>query len=152
MLNKNINSTYNSTLKLICKLIGHNKTTTNFELNRIGKTLFNNKFAGCFPIDKIPKLNSLQKYCILNLDNSRGSGSHWISCVFDNGNYILYDSFGRCHTKIINKKYIKRINIINTDIEPSNMDQKVSQFNCGQRALAALVIYDLHGLDFYMKL
>ena len=57
--------------KKVYPLIG-DKTTYLSELLRIGKKLFGVKFKGVFPSDKIPKLNDLSPYAILNLDKYFG--------------------------------------------------------------------------------
>lgn len=148
-----IEKIYKKVLEMVETIIGHNETTSNFDLNKVGNLLFGSKFLGCYPIDKIPKLNNLTPYCILNLDTSRQSGSHWISVVFHNDKYYIYDSFARCHTRIIDKKYTKQLkSIINTDLKESPMDQKILQSNCGQRCLTALYICDNYGIDSYLKL
>jgi hypothetical protein len=39
------------------------------DLNKIGKKLLGTKFRGVFPSDRIPILNDITPYAILNLDN-----------------------------------------------------------------------------------
>ena len=66
---------YNKILKDVERLTG-DKTTYLEQLNGVGKKLLGVKFKGVFPSDKIPKLNDLSPYCILNLDKYTESGSH----------------------------------------------------------------------------
>ena len=64
---KTANKLYNVYLKHIYQLIG-DKTTYLNQIQGAGKKLLGVKFKGVFPSDKIPKLNDLAPYCILNLD------------------------------------------------------------------------------------
>ena len=136
---------YNNYLDSIHYLIGNN-TTYGTLLNKIGKQLFTSKFKGVYPSDKIPILNQLSKYCILNLDNSEEPGSHWIALALTKNNSIMvYDSFGRNHTKIIpNLNRNEKRKIINVD---RDCDQDLLESNCGQRCLAWLLVFDNYGPD-----
>jgi|AntRauTorckE5430_2_1112549.scaffolds.fasta_scaffold03450_5 hypothetical protein len=127
-------------------LVG-NQTTYLSELYKAGRKLFGIKFHGVYPSDKIPHLNDLSCYCILNLDRSTQSGSHWIALakIPDQNKSIVFDSFGRDYTEIIpilgksgNGK------IINTD---EDQDQKVMETDCGARCLSFLMVFDKHGAD-----
>jgi len=147
MNNKEIAETlYNFVLhEYIEKKIG-NETTYDSELSNFCNELLGSKFAGVFPSDKIPKLTNKKPYCILNLDRSDQSGSHWVSLCYDNGAYLFYDSFGRKNTKIINSlsKTIKTI------IKDSELDaeQNIMETNCGQRSISFLLIHDMYGKEY----
>ena len=135
---------YNAYLKQIYKLIG-NKTTYLTQLLGAGKKLLDIKFKGVFPSDKIPKLNDLSPYCILNLDRSNEPGSHWISLAKDGDRTLIYDSFGRDYKRIIpNIAYSGNGTIANTD---KDSEQKISETDCGARSLAWLLLFDKHGWD-----
>ena len=99
-----------------------------------------------YPSDKIPKLNNLSPYCILNVDKSDETGSHWVAIVkMQNEKTLFYDSFGRDGVKLIpNIRYSGNGKIINTD---RDIEQKISQQNCGARCLSFLCIYDKWGED-----
>ena len=63
-------------------------------------------YLGTWSHDKIPKLPNKTFSGIVNLDNSRGAGTHWV-CVYHDKNkpfteYI--DSFGLPFSDIIEKK------------------------------------------------
>jgi hypothetical protein len=127
-------------------LIG-NKTTYLGELEGAGKKLLKVKFKGVFPSDKIPKLNDLSPYCILNLDKSTESGSHWIALakIPNSNDSVVYDSFGRDHRKIIPNLNLSgngRIN--NTD---NDSEQEILETDCGARCLAWLMVFDKQGVD-----
>lgn len=136
--------------KKIYPLIG-DKTTYLTELEGAGKKLFGAKFKGVFPSDKIPKLNDLSKYCILNLDTSKEKGSHWIALARNSDEEsIVYDSFGRDYKRIIpNLNYSGNGRIKNTE---KDAEQKILQTDCGARCLAFLMVFDKHGQDMALKI
>ncbi len=138
---------YNQKLKEIEKYHVGDKTTFLSQLNGAGKKLLGVKFKGVYPSDKIPKLNDLSPYCILNLDSSKEPGSHWIALAKnqDKNHTIVYDSFGRHNNKIIpNLKFSGNGRIIDSDRDP---EQKPKETNCGARALSFLCIHDKYGED-----
>ena len=138
---------YNQKLKEIEKYHTGDKTTYLGELNGVGKKLLGVKFKGVFPSDKIPKLNDLSPYCILNLDTSKEPGSHWIALAKNHkaDHTMVYDSFGRHNHAIIPKlRYSGNGRVIDAD---RDIEQKVLQTNCGARSLAFLCIYDKWGED-----
>ena len=135
---------YREQLKKIEKITG-DKTTYLKQVESTGKQLWGVKFKGVYPSDKIPKLNDLSPYCILNLDSSEEPGSHWVVLAKNIGrsSSIFYDSFGRDHARIIpNLRYSGNGRIINTDDDP---EQKINQENCGARCLSFLCILDKYG-------
>ena len=146
---------YNAILKRVERLIG-NKTTFLSQLGNTGKQLLGDKFKGVYPSDKIPKLTLKTPYCILNLDKSNESGSHWISVTLDTHGHtssvsgvkgarplVVYDSFGRTNTHII-PSLSKSGNglLIDTD---KDAEQDILELNCGQRSLAFLIFFDKYG-------
>ena len=134
--------------KKVYPLIG-DKTTYLTELEGAGKKLFKVKFKGVFPSDKIPKLNDLSPYCILNLDSSKEKGSHWIALAKLGSDTLVYDSFGRDYKKIIpNLSYTGNGRIKNTD---RDSEQNVLQTDCGARCIAFLMVFDKHGKEIALK-
>jgi hypothetical protein len=133
--------------KKVYPLIG-DKTTYLTELLGASKKLFGVKFKGVYPCDKIPKLNDLAPYCILNLDSSKEKGSHWIALAKSNNETLVYDSFGRDYKKIIpNLNYSGNGRIKNTD---KDAEQKILATDCGARCIAFLMVFDKHGKDTAM--
>ena len=122
------------------------KVTNSTDLHKVGKQLLGNKFIGVFPSDMIPKLTLKTPYCIVNVDNSSMSGSHWMSVVKSaRCETVLYDSFGRSHVKIIpSLKLSGNGRIIDTDLDA---EQKISQEDCGARSISFLLFYDKYGRD-----
>ena len=136
---------YNKVLNDIIKPISGDKTTYLNEILGIGKKMLGVKFKGVYPSDKIPKLNDLSPYAILNLDNSKESGSHWVAIAKHGDNTYLYDSFGRDGVKIIPSLYYSgNGKIINTD---NDAEQKIIEMDCGARSLAWLVFFDKWGAE-----
>lgn len=136
---------YDKILKEIVIPITGDKTTYLSELNIIGKKFLGIKFKGVFPSDKIPKLNDLSPYAILNLDTSKQSGSHWVSIAKIGNKTYLYDSFGRSHIKIIpNLIYSGNGRIINTD---RDVEQDIFSSDCGARSISWLVFLEKFGID-----
>ena len=132
-------------LKVITEMIGHDNTTYSNELDDIGQFLFQDKFRGVKPINKIPQMSHNQ-YCILNLDRHDEPGSHWIGVVMlKNNKMLVYDSFGR-KTKIIAPT------LINTTMTEQDAEQDDNQDNCGQRCLSFLYLYDQFGEDMAKRL
>jgi len=130
--------------RLVYPLIG-TKTTYQGELNKAGRQLLGIKFKGVFASNKIPRLNDLAPYCILNLDKSSETGSHWISLAkFPHSNKTaIYDSFGRDYKRIIpNLSLSGNGRIINTD---KDAEQEILESDCGARCLSWLLLVDNYG-------
>jgi hypothetical protein len=135
--------------KLFQGLAGINgdKSTYMNDLTSIGKKILGTKYKGTFTSDAIPFLTDKRPYCIVNLDNSHQSGSHWIGIAKypKKDRYLVYDSFGRDTKKILPSALNKfgSGNIVDTD---SDAEQKAIETNCGQRCLAFLILSDLFGI------
>lgn len=138
---------YNKVLKYIENNKTGNKTTYSNKLEKVCKELFGVKFKGVFPSDKIPKLNSLSKYCILNLDKSTESGSHWVALAHCKEGAMLYDSFGRDDTIIIKNLRFSGNGKI-TDSDKKDLEQSIKQYNCGARCIAWLLTFEDLGEDY----
>ena len=130
-----------------------NGTTTNHQLDRIGKGLFGKKYIGTFPSDKIPVLQP-GTYCIANLDNSSQKGSHWIAIIKVNKKTsVVYDSFGRKTYKII-PSLLQSGNgvILETENDrEQDLNGKVED-NCGQRCMASIKVYEKLGMKGLMHI
>jgi hypothetical protein len=140
---KEANAFYEKIFKrIVVPMIG-NKTTYMSELEKAGAKLLKIKFKGVFASDKIPRLNNLKSYAILNLDRSNEPGSHWIAIARKDGITYMYDSFGRHGSQIIPTLYHSgNGRIINTDPDP---EQQEHETNCGARSLAWLMFFDKYG-------
>lgn len=132
--------------KVIIPMVGKTETYST-DLNKAGLEIFGSLFKGVYPSDRIPKLNILKQYAIINLDKSNEPGSHWVSIAWKNGNIYLYDSFGR-----EGKNILKALRIVGGKIMEADHDaeQHESQSDCGARSLAWLLVFHRHGADVAM--
>lgn len=139
-------------LKDVVKPLLGNVSTYQSDLHRVSKQLLGDKFSGVYTSDRIPSLSDVMPFCILNLDTSSQTGSHWIAVAkypkIDK--YLVYDSFGRKSRVIITSIYDKfGEGIIDTD---RDAEQQIEEFNCGQRSLAFLLLTDMFGYENSIKL
>lgn len=138
---------YKDKLREIEKMMNKKDITYLGELDSVGRKLFRTKFRGVFASDKIPPLNNLTPYAILNLDKSGEPGTHWVAIAksrHQDASYF-YDSFGRRHTKLIpNLRVSGNGRIKDTELDK---EQKIRETNCGQRCLAFLAIFNEYGED-----
>lgn len=140
------NLIYNKVLKEVIYPLTGKKTTYLTELNGIGRKILGVKFKGVFPADKIPKLNDLSPYAILNLDTSKEPGSHWIAIAKIGNDTYVYDSFGRSNIKIIkNLAFSGNGRIIDAD---RDTEQDLLETDCGARSIAWLVFLDKWGIEY----
>ena len=54
----------------------------------------NPEFIGCYPSDLIPKNKSRPCSIIINTDNSKSSGEHWVALYLTHESVFYFDSFG----------------------------------------------------------
>lgn len=139
------NSTYQKYLeKYVIPLVG-NVTTDIDQIDEAGRILLRYKYKGTFASDKIPKLNDLKPYCILNLDKTGQPGSHWVAVakIPNKDKCLIYDSFGRSYKQIIpDIQTSGNGSIVDTD---RDAEQAYIETNCGARCLAFLLLFDIHG-------
>jgi hypothetical protein len=134
---------YNHILNNVIEPLTGNTSTYMDELKKVGRGMLPTTFKGVYASDKIPVLNNIKKYCILNLDKTGMPGSHWIALARGDKHCLVYDSFGRDHAKIIpDLKFSGNGRIHNTD---RDVEQKKTELNCGARCLAWLIVYDRWG-------
>lgn len=113
-------------------------TLTNYDLGRYVKLLQIPYFRGIFMRNKLPKKIMSVESGIINLDDSKGAGTHWIAYI-KNGNQINYfDSYGnlRPPTEIIT--YFLSDNNSNVINYNYHTYQTFDATNCGQLCLKFL--------------
>ena len=127
-------NSYNKRLKKLPQ-----ETTYLDQLTEIGKANFGSKYHGTYSSDQIPKLQPHQ-CCILNLDKSTESGSHWIALARGSGKQCyVYDSFGRRGVTLIPAlKWSVPGRVIDSDRDAK---QGVMEVNCGARCIAWLHVF-----------
>ena len=138
MKKKQVQNLFNFTLNLIQKDIGTHETD-NIQLQKYIDKIGLSNFLGIYAWDTIPKMKNNQS-CIVNLDKSNQSGTHWISLYKYKNKIYMYDSFNR---KISDFRKV--------DID-SNMFQNSTETDCGQRSIAFLVLVEIIGLYDTLKL
>ena len=137
---------YDHFVRIVESLIGKGETYDQ-DLLKVGKEMFNKKFAGVFAADTIPKSTNFH-YCIANLDNQDEPGSHWVAMAKLPGpkKYLIYDSFGRKTSEIL-----PELDIPHEQTE-QDAEQVKSEDNCGARCLAWLIMFDMFGPDIATKI
>ena len=137
---------YNYILKKIVEPILGNKSTYLSNLNKLGQKILGSKFHGVYASDRIPKLTQSTPYAILNLDKTGEPGSHWVSVAKTGNNTFLYDSFAR-KSKIIIPSLFQSGNGKIKNIDISDVEQRITEENCGSRAISFLLLFDKWGED-----
>lgn len=134
LLEKQVENEYKFFLKKICSELGTGITNTKQLMNK-GRDLFGDLFRGVYPSDMIPSLISGQ-CLIFNLDKRNQPGTHWCAMYKHGRSVYYYDSFGR--------KVLKGAGALSSD---KDVEQKMTENNCGQRCLAWLICVYLLGID-----
>ena len=149
-LDKKAHQMYNQILNKVVEPMVGDDITYQDGLDKAGNNMFCRRFKGVFASDKIPRLNDLKKYAILNLDRSNEQGSHWIAIAFENGKTYVYDSFGRKSSRIIPTLFHSgNGRIMDADYDS---EQKIKENNCGARSLAWLLFFDRYGANMAMRI
>jgi len=138
---------YNKILKRVEKQMGHSDITNSTELQSYCDLRIPG-FVSVEPYDKMPKLKSGQS-CIINLDDHKGPGTHWVACIRDGRDLIVYDSFGRDSKHILSK--LKTGGLKVKDVDYDSEQDKLEQ-NCGQRSISWLLFCHKHGIENALKL
>ena len=100
------------------KLLRNDSTTNNIELDNLGKQLFGKKWGGVYAADTVP--NRVTGYSIVNLGTMASGGTHWVA---QTKNGYFYDS-------------------LEENGKLDDIEQGFVERNCGQRAMAFLMLYD----------
>lgn len=132
---------FNEYLDQIVKILG-NRSTFLYELKNLCIELFGTKFHGVYTADNLPHLTKKVPYAIINLDKTGEPGSHWVAtALYKKDNLLMYDSFGRKTPDII-PEVAEKYNYVDTDYDP---EQDEKEYNCGQRCIAWLLVFDNYG-------
>ena len=133
---------YNQLVSVIEKRLGKNTTTDNTELHRVGRELFGARFKGVYARDGLPALTAKEPYAVVNNKAAASGGEHWlgIARIPRTGRVLVYGSYGRSHKTLLPGALPPGSHDTDRDIE-----QNVSELNCGQRSLAWLAVFDKLG-------
>lgn len=128
--------------QVVVPLVGKTTTTTD-ELDKAGRFLFGIEYKGTFPSDRLPDLNNIKRYAIVNLDKSNQKGSHWVALGWVKKKIYIYDSFGRDTKKIMPNIFKDlKVPVIATD---GDSEQKPAETWCGAMCLAWLLVLKRQG-------
>lgn len=124
--------------------LGTGETNTD-QLNAVGfKSI--PKFRGTYARDEIPKNLKKGESICLNEGKLKTGGWHWLGLYrMKNGQFILYDSFARDPKLILGTDKINGCKVVSSDRK--DREQRVSEFNCGCRSLAFLIVASKYGED-----
>lgn len=125
-----------------------NKSLDTDQLDDIGKTMMGKDYCGTFAYDQYPANAPECSYAIINTDNSRQTGTHWLSVYKNDKTLYIFDSFGRFSKNVI-KKFVKSHIDMGFKIVDVNKtsDQGNSAEDCGLRSMATLLLIKKYGVS-----
>ena len=111
---------------------------SNFDLIDAAKALSIKNFRGVFMKDQLPKNSNNVETGIINLDNSSGSGTHWVAYAIDPRGIVYFDSYGLAPPK----EFMRYINSKKNSIPVFYSTLPTQQLNdppiCGREVLNVL--------------
>ena len=112
--------------------------TTNDQLEPLARKLLGERFIGVMPRSEFHDgLLTPGQFAIVN------TGEHWVALIkLGKDRTLLYDSYGR-------RMRVGEGRLVYPEQDP---EQSYSEYNCGQRSLAFIVLYVLHGLEAAMTI
>lgn len=128
---------YKRALKEITKIMGVDETDSQ-QLDAVGSELFGEKWMGCYSSDEIYPRE--EGFYIANLDKRSEPGSHWVAIVRRGKILYFFDSFARQQRHTLK---LKDPNFVIVSEANPTIVQHARENNCGQRALAFLLVWDV---------
>ena len=130
-------------------------STTAAQLNRVGKKLFANEWAGVYAVDQQPLLpRTATKYLVVNLDEKGKPGSHWVAVIIKGNTSYIWDSFARKSRKIMPtwlKNTRHRYKHMDAQLDKKSNQHKNSSI-CGQLSLAWMLLAKARGISAALKI
>jgi len=115
----------------------------NYEIERLLHS--NYTFIGCYPNDKLPKIEKESNISIIiNTANSESLGEHWVAMRMTRDKCFYFDSFG---LEIINENIKNFAKIYKKVIYSTRCIQNIESVKCGEFCIA--FINNVHSLDTY---
>jgi len=105
-----------------------------YELIKYAQLLKIPHFIGVYCRDKLPSRPKRKETCIINLDTSDGTGTHWVAYKKIGNNVEYYDSFGNLPPPLELQKYFIGCRVKYNYERYQNFDTT----NCGQLCLKFL--------------
>lgn len=109
---------------------------SNLDLLAYAKELGITNFRGVFMRDNLPKSGPRKNECgIVNLDSSKGSGTHWVAYRVENSSRLVryYDSFGLPPPIELQQYFINSVLVFSCE-----QQQQVQEVTCGHLCLKFL--------------
>jgi hypothetical protein len=125
---------YEQNLTHIEDIIGASETS-NTTLDKLGWYLFGSQYLGTFSSNDYPKRVKNNDCFIVNTDPNYKSGIHWCSVFKYKNKFYVYDTFDRNVHKL-SKFWKNKKNWVSAN---KDVDQSVSEENCGERSMAWLI-------------
>ena len=110
---------------------------SNFDLIDAAKSLSLKNFRGVFMRDQLPKTPNDVETGIINLDNSTGSGTHWVAYAIDPRGIVYFDSYGLAPPKEF-MRYISKLKKIPVFYSTLPTQQLNDPPICGREVLNVL--------------
>ena len=128
---------YEQVLMTLENIIGSG-STDNEQLDKLGSYIFGKDYLGTLCSDQMPKYIKNDQCFILNTESSKSktNGVHWVGFYKLNNKLFYYDSFSRSKTEL--SKYWKNKKMYNANT--NDVDQAVTEQNCGTRSFAFLIL------------
>ena len=99
-------------------------------------------YTGCFPSDRIPECRHYPCSMVINLDDSKHRGSHWIGIFVKNATHIYYfDSYGDLPHE--NKHIMKFLSGFKNITRQTAVIQSVVSTACGYYVIFFIYICSL---------
>ena len=136
MLKYKILKDFNKALVDIDNILGTDEKTNNVQLNKLGVIIFGKRFKGVYTADARFQLKN-NEMCIINTDSANKKGLHWIGLYKHNNLKYFYDSFARDFRAL--SPYFKNKRWVNVN---NTVDEAIVSQDCGQLAMAFLIIFD----------
>lgn len=109
-----------------------NRALTNIDILKFSSSI--PYFRGVFMKDQLPKKPKRIECGVVNLDDSRNEGTHWVAYVKVNNHCEYFDSFGNLKPPNELVKYFQKCEIFYNYLRY----QKFNTFHCGQLCLEYL--------------
>jgi hypothetical protein len=139
---KEVLKSFNKDKKALIKAMG-TKSTTDRQLNTMGKQLFGAKYLGTYSQDNIPwkKVNSIlnfnNTFAIINTDPVGKPGVHRVALYITAKTVYIWDSYGR-NSKALLPLFVAQLKTRKYRFKDSDNDIEQSKKSeiCGQLCLA----------------